>query len=248
MQQTLSDPRFAVFDDVLPGEAHAELWSYIQRQRYATVHKDGWMPAWRPGDGTPLSGPTVARLCSSAERLLADVDVSRIPVQRCPTGTAIDRVMEAVAEGATSSASLVGTANEHWAAITGTVFAYPAGAGLSWHTDSGPYAGAFIYYAHPEWNVYWGGELLISDAPRIQHDIDARLPMFDDGRRHASMLEIGTGRFVMPRPNRLVILTGGVSHMIAPVSPAAGHHVRCSIAGFFVTPAGVGQFARDWLT
>jgi Rps23 Pro-64 3,4-dihydroxylase Tpa1-like proline 4-hydroxylase len=72
--------------------------------------------------------------------------------------------------------------------------------------------------------------------------------MFDDGRQHASMLEIGTGRFVMPRPNRLVILAGGVSHMIAPVSPAAGHHVRGSIAGFFVTPAGVVQLARHWLT
>jgi Rps23 Pro-64 3,4-dihydroxylase Tpa1-like proline 4-hydroxylase len=38
----------------------------------------------------------------------------------------------------------------------------------------------------------------------------------------------------MPKPNRLVILKGGVTHRVAPVSQAAGEHVRASIAGFFL--------------
>ena len=41
-------------------------------------------------------------------------------------------------------------------------------------------------------------------------------------------------RVVLPRPNRLVVIAGGNYHAIKRVDPAAGDHVRCSIAGFFM--------------
>ena len=43
----------------------------------------------------------------------------------------------------------------------------------------------------------------------------------------------GAGSFVMPKPNRLVIIRGGLPHKIAKVSVAAGSHLRRSITGFF---------------
>ncbi|PRP94798.1 hypothetical protein ENSA7_76210 [Enhygromyxa salina] len=42
----------------------------------------------------------------------------------------------------------------------------------------------------------------------------------------------GAGFVRVPRPNRLALLAGA-PHMIARVSPAAGHNVRASVSGFF---------------
>ena len=48
-----------------------------------------------------------------------------------------------------------------------------------------------------------------------------------------ALLERGEGRFVMPRPPRLVVL-GGAPHMVAPVRAAAGSNVRATVSGFFL--------------
>jgi Rps23 Pro-64 3,4-dihydroxylase Tpa1-like proline 4-hydroxylase len=44
------------------------------------------------------------------------------------------------------------------------------------------------------------------------------------------------GTYIAPQPNRLVVIAGGNPHMIHKVSAAAGDHVRCTIAGFFMVP------------
>ena len=53
----------------------------------------------------------------------------------------------------------------------------------------------------------------------------------DDASR--LLMAHGVGSFVMPKPNRLVIIAGGVPHSVARVRPAAGRKVRASISGFF---------------
>ena len=51
-------------------------------------------------------------------------------------------------------------------------------------------------------------------------------------------MEMGTGRYVFPKPNRLVIVAPGCAHCINPLPAAAGDQVRATLAGFFITPAG----------
>ncbi len=46
-----------------------------------------------------------------------------------------------------------------------------------------------------------------------------------------------TGRYVFPKPNRLVIVAPGCAHCINPLTAAAGDKVRATIAGFFISPA-----------
>ena len=31
-----------------------------------------------------------------------------------------------------------------------------------WHRDAMDNAGSWVYYAHSEWNIEWGGELLLA--------------------------------------------------------------------------------------
>jgi hypothetical protein len=59
-------------------------------------------------------------------------------------------------------------------------------------------------------------------------------PHLDNDAENRALLTRGVGRFVHAKPNRLVILCGGTPHMIKAVTAAAGNHVRCSIAGFFI--------------
>jgi hypothetical protein len=43
--------------------------------------------------------------------------------------------------------------------------------------------------------------------------------------------------FLSPRPNRLVLLRGGVRHCIKKVESAAGNAFRASVSGFFLDTA-----------
>jgi len=48
------------------------------------------------------------------------------------------------------------------------------------------------------------------------------------------LLNCGTGRYIVPKPNRLVVIKAGTPHAINHVHTAVGSNVRCSIAGFFL--------------
>ena len=50
------------------------------------------------------------------------------------------------------------------------------------------------------------------------------------------MEHVGTGEYVVPKPNRLVVVKAGTSHRINTVHAASGENVRISVAGFFVRP------------
>ncbi len=59
----------------------------------------------------------------------------------------------------------------------------------------------------------------------------------DNAWENEKLMEMGTGRYVFPKPNRLVIVAPGCAHCINPLTAAAGDKVRATIAGFFITPA-----------
>jgi Rps23 Pro-64 3,4-dihydroxylase Tpa1-like proline 4-hydroxylase len=249
MTAVYADEQLAIFDDVLSPEQFKAFWEFCQSEKYESVHARVRMNGWRLDDGEPLWGQSVAWPSASLERLLPPgFDLGKAPLKFYPTGTSIDGVLEVIKRHAASVSNLIGKEGEAWVGIDARPFVYAQGSGLSWHGDSEQYAGAFIYYAHPEWNVLWGGELLVShpSTRRINPPREA-VHIFDNRQGSEELMRVGMGRFIMPKPNRLVILAPGNPHMIAKVTSAAGNHPRVSVAGFFVTAEGVTHMAEQFL-
>lgn len=112
-----------------------------------------------------------------------------------------------------------------WTCFSQSAWTYHTGAGLEWHSDKGWLAG-YIYYAHPTWRSSWGGELLIGANVGSQ-------PISGDPRNAVEQVCETGGAFVYPRPNRLVLLSGGTLHCVKKVEAAAGDAFRASVSGFF---------------
>lgn len=223
MSATIEHPHFRVIDDFLAPDEWTEVWTHFQFVELLPVTRS--LGAWKLDDGVPLAGHEI-------------VTPGRDPSAR-PSGTAIDRVVEGLLRRPELYAGLV---RDGWANISARPYVYPHDTGLSWHVDDHElFAGAFIYYAHPRWDAHWGGELLIAELAAGDDDADEddELPImgyrFETEAYSERLLDMGCGNFVMPKPNRLVLLAGA-PHMIARVSPAAGHNVRASVSGFFLNP------------
>lgn len=215
-------PVLKIIDDFLDEDDWTALWTEFQFSELYPVSRT--VGAWKLHDGVPLGGHEIVTPTREAQ-------LEHDPEQphRYPSNTAIDLVITALIAESAAYKNLVG---DDWARISARAYVYPPGTGLSWHRDDSElYTGAFIYYAHPYWNAHWGGELLVAE------DTDEDLPImghrFENEEYSEALLESGAGRFVMPKPNRLVIL-GGAPHAIAPVSAAAGANVRASVTGFFL--------------
>ena len=221
----MADNTLTIIDDFLDEEDWAALWTEFQ---FAELHPvSRTVGAWKLDDGVPLGGAEVVTPPRDAE-LAHDPEQPQL----YPSETAIDSVITNLLAESEAYADVVG---DDWARISARAYVYPAGTSLSWHRDDSElYSGAFIYYAHPHWNAHWGGELLVAE------DTSEELPImghrFENEAYSEGLLESGAGRFVMPKPNRLVIL-GGAPHAVAPVSPAAGDSVRASVTGFFLRNA-----------
>ncbi len=217
---------FHIVDDLLDEDAWTEVWSMFQFADLSPVTRTGG--AWKLDDGTPFGGDEIVTPARDAELTEPGATPGTYP-----SGTALDLVLESVLAAAEEAEDLVGN---QWAHVTARAYAYPRGTALSWHgDDTHAYDGAFIYYAHPYWNAHWGGELLLADpAPEGAEDMPIMAHRFDDEEYSRALLESGTGRFVMPKPNRLVLL-GHAPHMVAPVRDAAGSNVRASVSGFFLS-------------
>ncbi|MHC4923730.1 MAG: 2OG-Fe(II) oxygenase [Planctomycetota bacterium] len=226
MTSPSSPPPFLIFDDFLDEEAWNEVWTLFQFTELAPVTRTAG--AWKLDDGLPLGGDAMVTPPREAELGEPGEHAGRFP-----GGTALDHVLAEVLGLAASLAPVVG---DDWAHVTARPYVYPAGSALSWHgDDTAAYTGAFIYYAHPHWNAHWGGELLLAET-----EPGADLPImghrFDDESYSNALMARGAGTFIMPKPNRLVVL-GNAPHMVAPVRAAAGSNVRASVSGFFLRNA-----------
>jgi hypothetical protein len=261
VELVIKTPSYSVYDGVLNAPAFDRVWQYVQRESYACVHNQMWLKAWRLSDGSPLAGPVIysnemtaclANKCESLDALPPELVRNFV----YPTGRYIDGLVETITGHSRDWTELIGRSGTDWGGFTLRAFLYPQGAGLSWHLDLGRYSGAYIYYAHPTWNVKWGGELMIADLaacgpenkPFDPHDpTTSGIYQPDESRRagqhldntweNEKLLELGTGRYVYPKPNRLVIVAPGCAHCINPLTAAAGDKVRATITGFFITPA-----------
>ena len=223
---TIEHPGFRVIDDFLDEPTWTALWTQFQFAELRPVSRTHG--AWKLDDGVPLAGEEVQRAPDNPnpEPAPAPSDASEPPN---PIGTLLARLID---ERDTHE----GLVDEGWDRIAARPYVYPKDTGLSWHVDDHElYAGAFVYYAHPHWNAHWGGELLIAALGEGHPEIPIMGHRFENEDYSEQLIDMGCGAFVMPKPNRLVVLAGA-PHMIARVSPAAGQYVRASVAGFFLRP------------
>src|SRR5262249_3761056 len=150
-----NNKQFSVFDNVLSEREFQLVWSYIQTEDYQLVHQHKWKKVYRLCDGLPLEGPTIY----SEPPQGADPEKIRV----FPTDTGIDILFKRVLENTDRFAEWTGKKGEDWHVLSGKAFLFPSGSGLSWHSDRFGRKASFSFYAHPHWNVQWGGELLVAD-------------------------------------------------------------------------------------
>lgn len=214
---TSSPPRFRILDDFLGEEAWTEVWTHLQFEELHPVTRTSG--AWKLDDGVPFGGREIVTPNPGAD--------SKSTQPHSADDAALSGVLEALLAAPQAWRDIVGTG---WQTVTARSYVYPRGSALSWHSDDTErFAGAYVYYASPRWNAHWGGELLLADS-----DPDEMMGYrFETEAYSEQLLERGTGRFVAPKPNRLVVL-GSVPHAVAPVRDAAGDAVRASVSGFFV--------------
>ena len=232
---TVQNEFVTVLDDVLPVPQHDALWNLFQIQTFQRVDALGMQGQWLLEDSGVLRGPTTGW--------------DRRWDAQYPTKTPLDPLMKAVADAAPTVAATIGQRGKDWKAFSACPTLYVAGQGRLWYRDDDEDAGSWIYFAHPQWNIEWGGELFVAEeraVPREQGVFLHRLrPMadhpdpppwkshLDNEDANRLLMQRGIGSFVAPKPNRLVIIKAGTPQSIAKVRPSAGRNVHASVGGVF---------------
>lgn len=234
-------PGYVVIDNFLSPDDHKLVWNYIQSERFEFVHSKRWCKAFRLTDGQPLFGPVY----------ISDKYEPDHQSTVYPSNSGIDIVIKAVKDIISQFADLVGEKDKDWAYFFARAYLYGINTGLSWHRDNEHNAtGAFTYYAHPEWYPRWGGEFLLApyETKHVQfpksHLYNKEHPQylgshFDTEFEKEVLNEHSIGTYIIPKPNRLLLLTSGIIHCIKKVDPAIGDKVRATIQGFFQDPVGL---------
>lgn len=235
MKVIYSNENFIVIDDFLSKDDFAHMWNFIQEERFRYVHSEKWIKAFRLSDGNPMWGDVYI-----SEKIDYDNESSVFPMKR-----GIDPLFEQMNDALKTFKPYIGNKGKEWNYYFARPYLYPRDAGLSWHTDGrGDMSGAFVYYCHPEWNALWGSELLIhsSEAGKVKYPqtkmYDGKTKILGLHMDHTAasehLMKEGMGQYILPKPNRMVVLKPGLIHRINRVDPAAGDHIRASITGFFL--------------
>ena len=226
-----------IIDDLLSREDFNLVGRYVQDERYEFVHRQEWVKAWRLNDGTPLRGPATLSHKNSTDR------VSRV----FPTGLGIDILIGRLIELEEALVPWSGKLSVDWSYFFCRPYIYPAGAALSWHRDNQHNTtAAFTFYCHPVWNVAWGGELLLAGPESKEFELPT-VELFggekrfigthlDNTAENDALLSDGIGQYILPKPNRLVVVPMGLFHCIKRVEAAAGLAVRMTLQGTFMDP------------
>lgn len=218
--------RFAVIDDFLSMSEHYKIYDYLQGQRFEFVHSKRKIPAFRLNDGNPLW----------SEPVLSHPWNKNTLYKTYPVSEDIDIIISKILDITPKFSNLVGQHLADWVHFFIRGYLYPQGCGLSWHKDGKYQApGAFVYYAHPEWQLEWGGELLISECNgEATHTSQAaRHSNYLCNTSEKKIFKKGVGDYILPKPNRFVLMKGMNFHTIKKVDRAAGDNVRMTLQGFF---------------
>ncbi len=225
---------YIILDDFLDERSFGLIHEYTMMNDYARNPK--WMKPWDLADSMPWqSGETVYH----PEKRLDAGD----PRRQYPTGTAVDAFIEKVINTKFYRQNFASKAK----AMTVRSYLHPQGGSLDWHDDGGRFAGAYAFYTHRRWHASWGGEfLLIEDelpgAMLPEHEymeggeVKRRRTWYVIDKEDLSVLLMeGATRttWFFPKPNRILMMRGGLWHKINLVKTNAAT-ARCSIAGFFL--------------
>lgn len=124
--------------------------------------------------------------------------------------------------------------------------AYPSGSKNPWHFDLG--FSTYTYYLHKEWQVNWDSTLLILPKGSATYnqtmeimdgsvhydsynEINSPMEMFQQKNKYDNIMDVGHGTFVMPKPNRLVLIKHDCVHGITRVDSDAGENIRVTLTG-----------------
>jgi hypothetical protein len=228
---------FLVVDDFLSAEASRYVWHFFHQEPFRAVQADRWVKGFRLVDGQPMWSDVYTSRPTRSDRTGVSIAY--------PSGKAVDALIEGIIDNLSVFSEYIGQQGTDWHYFFCRPYLYPAGTGLSWHSDGRKdVAGAYVYYAHPEWYAHWGAELLIDGSgfrefnyPKhkmYDGSIERLGAHLDAGCISDAVMKDAAGHYVLPSPNRFVLLRRGVLHRLNPVHASAGDHVRASIAGFFI--------------
>lgn len=242
-----------VIDNFLRGEHFEQVWRWFHVAPFFPNDIRGLHGAWRLDDGRVMRGPDIYygavadKVAESHEGAFA-----------YPTGTGLDLLIEAFSQSGPKYENLVGAENQDWRTLAAAPRLYERNSSLYWHRDTpSVVTGSCTFYAHPDWNVQWGGELFIAHPSALQipesygpsmlkpREVMGRglVPLsghLDNTEVNRALMEAGMGYYIMPKPNRLVVMRTGNPHMISKIHPAAGDHVRANVTLFLIRPGQEG--------
>jgi hypothetical protein len=230
---TMSTAQLRIYDDFLPQADFEPLLDWASGHTYRWPHQETWHKAWHTGDGLPLRGMSAFYRADGPRREHEDG-------WSYPSGAPCDPFIKAVNEVADEAAEVIGERGVAWKDFVATSFVHPRGCALSMHRDHTLYTGALTFYIHHEWDMHWGGHLLILDprsAAGTEAD-DPKLVAFLSGENeNRAINDPGFALCVVPRPNRLVLFGNDTYHMVTRVDDDAGDRPRVALAGFFYSMA-----------
>lgn len=217
MKIVLKTKKYIIVDDLLPKDQFENLWLHIQNESYMNPHttQTGWQKVWRLNDSN----------CLGSQSYL---------LSKKPFNNYMDGASSYMLAASNYAEDIVGKQSIQWEEATFRSYVYQRGSKLSWHNDAGNYHSSLTYYAHPYWGSTWGGELLIASVPENIPTHVKTAPHLDHKWEDEYIAENGTGQWIFPKPNRLVIMSGGVYHSINRIDNDAGDNCRCSIVGFLM--------------
>lgn len=144
MRLTERGQRYVVFDDFLRPEHFEQARNLMGR-----ASLDDTSSVISPA----LDGPARRSRGMSLSWTLGDIGGGGRP----PVFTEIAAVVRA-------ETALFGESGDDWDRLTFTFWEYPAGSRLGWHNDAGRgRRGEYILYLHSDWDISWGGELMLID-------------------------------------------------------------------------------------
>ena len=205
--------QLAVYDEAVTPDQFAALGSWVSKSVYRTPSSaEGWVKIWRLGDGEPMAtGPSY--------------------LSKGPFNSPLDAVAALAIEAARLNPDII----KPYRDIVFSTYLYTRGIKLSWHFDGDVFSGAFNFYVHPYWASTWGGEFMFAETPPADPSRTAygAHPDFGHGWEDQQLAAIGIGSWLLPKPNRMVIIAPGTFHSVNRVDADAGDNVRCAITAFY---------------
>lgn len=220
MRQTERGSRYVVYDDFLAHEEFEQAIGLMARSGLADTQS-----VISPS----LDGPATRSRGMTFTASIGDGQTNGRPA-----------FFSRIAQAVHGETQLFGNAGAAWNKITFTFWQYPAGSRLGWHNDAGRgREGEFILYLHRQWDISWGGELMLidRDPQSLLHRAGADGAALETASPDVRLREIlrvceVSPLAVLPRPNRLVLVKANTIHTVRRVDHTAEDNKRCTLTGF----------------